>query len=165
MVLNSYRLVKRHAAKQKIAIKEASCELQPIIENVQMNFKLALNQPESSMIDMPNRTNEEYQSESNPSQFQGNLKSESTRISGTAGKLVEGSGEINYHELTLDELQAQLVEVRQQKRNLRSVIRTFENDFFKKSGRQPSKEDRAEHMRTIYLRYKVNFDDIQLYII
>ena len=62
----------------------------------------------------------------------------------------------NFHEMSYEELLIQLRELRQQKRNLRAVLRTFENDFYKKSGRRVEKEDRC-NMSSVYHCYKVSY--------
>ena len=61
----------------------------------------------------------------------------------------------NVHEISYQELMIQLRRSRQQKRNLRSVLRTFEIDFYKKTGHPVEKEDRC-HMSSVYNSYKVN---------
>lgn len=62
----------------------------------------------------------------------------------------------NFHEMSYDELLLHLREMRMQKRNVRSVLRTFENDFYKKTGRRVEKEDRC-NMSSVYHCYKVLF--------
>lgn len=60
----------------------------------------------------------------------------------------------NFHEMSYEELLLHLREMRMQKRNVRSVLRTFENDFYKKTGRRVEKEDRC-NMSSVYHCYKV----------
>ncbi len=60
----------------------------------------------------------------------------------------------NLHEMSLSELSRQLHETRQQKRDLRTVLRNFENDFLKLKGRKVEKEDRI-NMGSVYSSYKV----------
>lgn len=61
----------------------------------------------------------------------------------------------NFHDMSFEELLIQIRLYRQQKRNLRSVLRTFENDFYKKTGRKVEKEDRV-NMKAIYNSYKAS---------
>lgn len=69
----------------------------------------------------------------------------------------------NLHEMSLSELNRQLRETRLQKRSLRTVLRNFENDFFKLMGRKVEKEDRI-NMGSVYSSYKVCLQIIETFI-
>ena len=61
----------------------------------------------------------------------------------------------NLHEMSLSQLNQLLGETRLQKKNLRTVLKDFENDFFKLMGRKAEKEDKV-NMGSVYINYKVN---------
>ncbi|RWS31445.1 protein FAM13A-like protein [Leptotrombidium deliense] len=59
----------------------------------------------------------------------------------------------NLHELPFFELLKEMQETATEKKHLRKVIKTFEEDFQKKMGRKVEKEDRV-HLETVYVNYK-----------
>lgn len=141
-----YRIVKRMVSKQmpsKLGSKD-SAELQPILEHIAMDF-------------------------TSPS----HSKSETITIAGTQsdsiGALEENDSNVcsktcvkdskniqcnNLHEMSLTELNQLLAETRLQKKNLRTVLRDFENEFLKLMGRKVEKEDKI-NMGSVYTNYKV----------
>ena len=149
-------MVKRYAAKtiQKLGSKDANNELQPIIENVQMDFTSPTHQ-----LKIQSEKSDLLKSDHKPSKDRPEERACGT--SQTACKPDESSDNLendkNFHEMTQEELFQHLKQLKQQKRNLRSVLRTFENDFFKKSGRRVEKEDRC-NMSSVYFSYKVIFN-------
>ena len=171
--------MKRYASRilQRLGSKDAINELQPILEHVQMDFKspthsctnieTSTDEPmvesrTSSESDQCNLT-QSKSIESNVSTLtvvtksssSGQVSLESCDMSNSANvieALVDSNK--NFHVMSREELLIQLRECRQHKRNLRAVLRTFENDFYKKTGRRVEKEDRC-NMATVYHCYKV----------
>ena len=159
--LYRYRLVKRHASKlnQKQTPKlDPNTDLQPILEHVQMNFTSPTHQKTVDVIaTVIESMNKEHSTlESQPIKVSDSDQSSATATTCdmTNNSSTSSSKEKNYHIMSQYELMAHLNEYRQQKRNLRSVLRTFENDFYKKTGRHVEKEDRS-NMSSVYASYKV----------
>ncbi|KAH9501783.1 Protein fam13a [Dermatophagoides farinae] len=154
-VYDRYRLVKRHASKlnQKQTPKlDPNTDLQPILEHVQMNFT----SPTHQKTNIPHwNRNRLKVSDSDQS------SATATTCDMTNNSSTSSSKEKNYHIMSQYELMAHLNEYRQQKRNLRSVLRTFENDFYKKTGRHVEKEDRS-NMSSVYASYKTIKGKIKL---
>lgn len=133
-----YRLVKRYASKysqKSISKSDNNNDLQPILENVPMHFAGS----SSTASTMKSSNNDEKSSME--TSLESSSKSNTKSIK-------------NYHCMSRSELIELLQEYRQQKRNLRSVLRTFENDFQKKTGRRVEKEDK-NNMSSVYSCYKV----------
>lgn len=151
-------------------------DLQPIIEHVQMNFISPTHIPKAiSTSDNVKENNEEIVTSSTSMSSYSisdsflrtilNTNSEDTNLltiisetSLEAQNLTSMSNttqpSINFHEMNRTQLAAQLRALKLTKRNLRSVLRTFENDFYKKTGKRVEKEDRC-NMSTVYYVYKV----------
>lgn len=159
-------MVKRYAVRfnQKQNQKVENAELQPIIENVQMNFISPTHQQMSS--------NEKKNTKPTVDKVSNETVSQEMNLTGTAAASAAASSNIgpktcdimnskakNYHVMSHCELLSHLQEYRQQKRNLRAVLRTFENDFYKKTGRRVEKEDRS-NMSSVYTCYKVFSNDL-----
>ncbi|GBM23560.1 Protein FAM13A [Araneus ventricosus] len=60
---------------------------------------------------------------------------------------------INFHELSLSELEAEVTVVRDEKRRLRKLLREFEEQFKKEHGRKAQREDKRA-MEPCYTEYK-----------
>ncbi|KAF7488840.1 Protein FAM13A [Sarcoptes scabiei] len=136
-VYDRYRLVKRYASKysqKSISKSDNNNDLQPILENVPMHFAGS----SSTASTMKSSNNDEKSSME--TSLESSSKSNTKSIK-------------NYHCMSRSELIELLQEYRQQKRNLRSVLRTFENDFQKKTGRRVEKEDK-NNMSSVYSCYK-----------
>ena len=151
--------------------KEANNELAPIIENIQMDFKSPTHCVSSYVSDKTISTSESDNGAGGASDSGG----DATSCSSATPTLLDcppppyfADDSIacditflvsvpiaTYHLMTHEELLAQMRQLHQQKRNIRSVLRTFENDFYKKTGRHVEKEDRC-HMSAAYQSYKVS---------
>jgi len=150
-----YRTVKRLAAKTlppKLGSKD-SVELQPILEHMAMDFT----SPSHSKSELIG--SDEQSSQSPTGAIETNqLSPSSSENNNNKLSVKESSNHMqcnNLHEMSLSELNRQLRETRLQKRNLRTVLRSFENDFFKLMGRKVEKEDRI-NMGSVYTSYKVS---------
>ncbi|XP_027196212.2 protein FAM13B-like [Dermatophagoides pteronyssinus] len=162
-VYDRYRLVKRYASKlnQKQTPKlDQNTDLQPILEHVQMNFTSPTHQ---KTIDALATAIEFIKKDHYRQELQSDLDQSSAIVTtcDTTNNLSTSSKEKNYHIMSYYELMTHLNEYRQQKRNLRSVLRTFENDFYKKTGRPVEKEDRS-NMSSVYSSYKMIKGKIKL---
>lgn len=144
--------MKRYAAKtlQKANSKDVNAELQPIFEHVQMDFTSPTHQPKADSGVSVVKESKQNNGQSNPTN--------STTTTTITDQPPEATpSDRNFHEMSRDDLVAHLHKLRQQKRNLRSVLRTFENDFYKKTGRRVEKEDRC-NMSSVYNSYKVSLE-------
>ncbi|KAI2804944.1 Protein fam13a [Blomia tropicalis] len=157
-VYDRYRLVKRYASRilQRLGSKDAINELQPILEHVQMDFK----SPTHSCSNIETTTDETNVVTKSSSSGQVSLESCDMSNSANVIEALVDSNK-NFHVMSREELLIQLRECRQHKRNLRAVLRTFENDFYKKTGRRVEKEDRC-NMATVYHCYKNTKGKIRL---
>ncbi|EEC12071.1 predicted protein [Ixodes scapularis] len=70
-----------------------------------------------------------------------------------ASGVLEKYNDSNLHELPLDELLQQQQQTKLEKRRLRRLLREFEEDFQKQTGRKVQKEDKAP-MDSVYCEYK-----------
>ncbi|OTF80935.1 FAM13A-like protein, partial [Euroglyphus maynei] len=157
-VYDRYRLVKRYASKlnQKQTPKlDQNTDLQPILEHVQMNFTSPTHHQKT--IDALTTAIESLKSSTDA--VDASTVATTTTCDTTNNST--STKEKNYHIMSQYELIAHVNEYRQQKRNLRSVLRTFENDFYKKTGRHVEKEDRS-NMSSVYASYKTIKGKIKL---
>lgn len=150
-------MVKRYAIRfnQKQNPKVENAELQPIIENVQMNFISPTHQQMSTDVTKDSKQSLDKVFKE-PAVSLENIPEDTATSSNIGQKSCDimNSKAKNYHVMSHCELLSNLQEYRQQKRNLRAVLRTFENDFYKKTGRRVEKEDRS-NMSSVYTCYKV----------
>lgn len=132
-------------------------ELQPILENVAMNFTSPCHSRSGSVSGSENKIGPslELNIEKLPSSTTSLTK---TAILNEATENLKKKPPIitytNLHEQPLSQLLKELQESREEKRHLRRVLRTFEVDFEKKTGRRVEKTDRV-HMEIVYSNYKV----------
>lgn len=61
--------------------------------------------------------------------------------------------EPNLHEMSISELQDELLKSKGEKKRIRRTLRNFEEDFFQKNGRKVQRDDR-EPLQTEYTCYK-----------
>lgn len=148
-------------------------DLAPIIENVQMNFISPTHKPKTLSTSIDEKEPNAETSTSSYSMANSFLRTilntsrEDTNLlamlsdpltddtqASVAGTATTQPAAINFHEMDSAQLATQLRALKLTKRNLRSVLRTFENDFYKKTGKRVEKEDRC-NMSTVYYVYKV----------
>lgn len=140
-----YRIVKRLVAKQtppKHGNKD-SVELQPILEHIAMDFT--------------SPSHSKSQSIATQSACDATVPSTAGAMDDDSKPGVKDSKNIqfnNLHEMSLSELNQLLGETRLQKKNLRTILKDFENDFYKLMGRKAEKEDKV-NMGSVYINYKV----------
>ncbi|RWS12816.1 hypothetical protein B4U79_01083 [Dinothrombium tinctorium] len=133
-IYDRYRVLKRAASRlSSKAVKKDSTELQPILEHVAMNFSSPTGSRKNSL-----------ESEKRQQQQQKTEEESATKKS---------SIHSNLHELPYSELLNEMRKAAEEKKHLRKVIKTFEEDFQKKMGRKVEKEDRV-HLETVYSNYK-----------
>ncbi len=150
-----YRIVKRLVAKSlppKIGSKD-SIELQPILEHIAMDFT----SPSHSKSEQISSSDQQLSDSPVSAIVSYELSGSSTDNNDPKDSVKEWCYQIqcsNLHEMSLSELSRQLRETRQQKKDLRTVLRNFENDFLKLKGRKVEKEDRI-NMGSVYSSYKV----------
>jgi hypothetical protein len=136
----------------KIGSKD-SIELQPILEHIAMDFT----SPSHSKSENILSSNQQLSDSSVSAIVSIELSGSSADNNNPKESVKEWCHQIqcnNLHEMSLSELSRQLHETRQQKRDLRTVLRNFENDFLKLKGRKVEKEDRI-NMGSVYSSYKV----------
>ncbi|XP_054168078.1 protein FAM13A-like [Oppia nitens] len=142
-----YRIVKRMVAKTmppKVGSKE-SAELQPILEHIAMDFTSPSHSKSEAMASI------QITNSSDNTLF-GAITDEMITNS-KSNKELKTIQFSNLHEMSLSELNHLLNETRLQKRNLRTVLRDFENDFMRIMGRKVEKEDKV-NMGSVYSNYK-----------
>ena len=122
-----------------------SVELQPILEHIAMDFTSPSHSKSEGI------TSAQTQSDT---VIGAPEETDSINSSKTSVKDVKNSQCNNLHEMSLSELNQLLSETRLQKKNLRTVLRDFENEFFKLMGRKVEKEDKI-NMGSVYTNYKV----------
>jgi hypothetical protein len=130
-----------------------SIELQPILEHIAMDFT----SPSHSKSENILSSNQQLSDSSVSAVVSNEMGGSSTDNISPKESVQEWCYQIqcnNLHEMSLSELNRQLQETRQQKRDLRTVLRNFENDFLKLKGRKVEKEDRI-NMGSVYSSYKV----------
>ncbi|CAG2102608.1 unnamed protein product [Medioppia subpectinata] len=160
-----YRIVKRMVAKTmpvKHGSKE-SAELQPILEHIAMDFISPSHSKTQVMAcDEHNESNESNEcnepNELTSDLLTGAIDDNDNGLTKSPKTSLKDSKNIqfqcnNLHEMSLSELNQLLAETRLQKRNLRIVLRDFENEFFKIMGRKVEKEDKV-NMGSVYSSYK-----------
>lgn len=150
-----YRNVKRMVGRAPPLAKGKDSELQPILEHVAMNFTSP--QPRSP----PQELEEGLELTPSQSATKENLQealeddyvADKTELVEQASWVLEKYNDSNLHELPLDELLQQQQQLKLEKRRLRRLLREFEEDFQKQTGRKVQKEDKAP-MDSVYCEYK-----------
>ncbi|GFT03924.1 protein FAM13A [Nephila pilipes] len=131
-----YRLTKRLINRN--ASSKDSADLMPILEHETMDFKksdLSKNiNVEKSITSCQPVTDQDSESCE---------KRQKTPI----------TSHINFHELSLSELESEVTVVRDEKRRLRKILREFEDQFKKEHGRKVQREDKRA-MEPCYTEYK-----------
>ncbi|KAL3244664.1 hypothetical protein MRX96_018641 [Rhipicephalus microplus] len=149
-----YRSVKRLVGRNPLA-KGKDSELQPILEHVAMNFTSP--QPRS-----PPQELEEVVDDVTPiSTMAQNEAITDVEEPVTSKKevveqvpmVLDKCSDSNLHELPLAELLKQQQQSKLEKRRLRKLLREFEEEFQKQTGRKVQKEDKAP-MDSVYCEYK-----------
>ncbi|XP_076327187.1 uncharacterized protein LOC143234046 isoform X2 [Tachypleus tridentatus] len=136
--------------------KESATELQPILENVAMNFT----SPERCFTSDQMKGNKSSVTET----FTSNLLPEKDHIcvidhgvsdvpKPTEEFVVSDIKNSNLHELSLSELIQRQRQTRVEKRRLRKILHEFEDGFQHKNGKKAQKEDRIA-VEPIYSEYK-----------
>ena len=127
-----YRAVKRLVGRLASGDADhAGSDLPPILEHVVMTFPSQTSQSRSAVCSSNNDT---------------------SAVNQAAAK----DGEPNLHELPLVELIRLLQQSRQEKRRSKRLIRAFESEFTKSTGRKVEKGDRGT-MTQVYASYKVTY--------
>lgn len=150
-----YRNVKRLVGRAPPLAKGKDSELQPILEHVAMNFTSP--QPRSP----PQELEEGLELMPSMSAIKENLQeapeddcvADKAELVEQASGVLEKYNDSNLHELPLDELLQQQQQTKLEKRRLRRLLREFEEDFQKQTGRKVQKEDKAP-MDSVYCEYK-----------
>ncbi|GFU40363.1 protein FAM13A [Trichonephila clavipes] len=130
-----YRLTKRLINRN--ASSKENADLMPILEHETMDFKKSdvtknINVEQSTSVQI--KTDQDSESSE---------KEQKTPI----------TSHINFHELSLSELEAEVTVVRDEKRRLRKILREFEEQFKKEHGRKVQREDKRS-MEPCYTEYK-----------
>lgn len=154
-VYDRYRSVKRMAVRmihssQSSSSKEvtSSTDLQPIFEHVVMSFPTSSSDPSNTGSLETNKgssfgsSSEETVTELMPRETIASTSQDQPSI------------EQNLHELPLMELLDRMRESRSEKKQLRRLIKTFEEDFTRRQGRKVEKDDRIQ-FEPVYTNYKV----------
>ena len=152
-----YRIVKRILAKMpNKPAKKDSADLQPILEHVAMSFNSPMqSRSEISLLSGGDEQDDRDQQDNDNTSVEQVENQTSIANTGTSTSTVlKKAPTTNLHELPFKELLKQLHDSRQEKRHLRKVIKTFEDDFFNKVGRKVERADRV-HLETVYNNYKV----------
>ncbi|CAN7993800.1 unnamed protein product [Ixodes hexagonus] len=150
-----YRNIKRMVGRAPPLAKGKDSELQPILEHVAMNFTSP--QPRSP----PQELEEGLELTPSISAIKENLEEvpeddlavDKAELVEQASWMLEKYNDSNLHELPLDELLQQQQQLKLEKRRLRRLLREFEEDFQKQTGRKVQKEDKAP-MDSVYYEYK-----------
>lgn len=149
-----YRSVKRLVGRNPLA-KGKDSELQPILEHVAMNFTSP--QPRS-----PPQELEEVVDDVTPISAMAQSEAISDVEEPVTSKkevveqvpmVLDKCSDSNLHELPLAELLQQQQQSKLEKRRLRKLLREFEEEFQKQTGRKVQKEDKAP-MDSVYCEYK-----------
>ncbi|XP_075550655.1 protein FAM13B isoform X1 [Dermacentor variabilis] len=149
-----YRSVKRLVGRNPLA-KGKDSELQPILEHVAMNFTSP--QPRS-----PPQELEEVVDDVTPVSAMAQSEAMSDMEEPVTSKkevveqmpmMLDKCSDSNLHELPLAELLQQQQQTKLEKRRLRKLLREFEEEFQKQTGRKVQKEDKAP-MDSVYCEYK-----------
>lgn len=157
-----YRNVKRIISKSGYQststskVKDSLAELQPILEHVAMDFKTPEHKREnemSSSIAESSQTLSEVVSEDDVPSLEKSTErppENNVKLRNTPSEVQYGS---NLHELPLPELIRRQQYAKIEKHRLRRLLRDFEEQFQKQTGRKLQKEDRIP-MESIYGEYK-----------
>ncbi|CAG2171280.1 unnamed protein product, partial [Oppiella nova] len=143
-----YRIVKRMVAKTVPKGSKESAELQPILEHIAMDFISPSHSKSEAIVSLSETTSELPAGAIDENEISTNSSKSSVKDS----KNIHFQSN-NLHEMSLTELNQLLGETRVQKKNLRTVLRDFENEFFKIMGRKVEKEDKV-NMGSVYSNYK-----------
>ncbi|XP_077504253.1 LOW QUALITY PROTEIN: protein FAM13A [Amblyomma americanum] len=149
-----YRSVKRLVGRNPLA-KGKDSELQPILEHVAMNFTSP--QPRSppqeleEVVEIVTPVSAVAQSEA-ITELEEPVTSKQEVVE-QVSTVLEKCSDSNLHELPLAELLQQQQQSKLEKRRLRKMLREFEEDFQKQTGRKVQKEDKAP-MDSVYCEYK-----------
>ncbi|CAG2171279.1 unnamed protein product, partial [Oppiella nova] len=143
-----YRIVKRMVAKTVPKGSKESAELQPILEHIAMDFISPSHSKSEAIVSLSEPTSELPAGAIDENDISTNSSKSSVKDS----KNIHFQSN-NLHEMSLTELNQLLAETRVQKKNLRTVLRDFENEFFKIMGRKVEKEDKV-NMGSVYSNYK-----------
>ncbi|GIY31471.1 protein FAM13A [Caerostris extrusa] len=133
-----YRLTKRLIVR--FASSKDNADLMPILEHEAMDFKKSdldknIN-VEKEITPIKPKINEDIECDEREPHIS-----------------VSSSTHINFHELSLPELEAEVSVVRDEKRRLRKILREFEEQFKKEHGRKVQREDKRA-MEPCYTEYK-----------
>uniref|UniRef100_A0A2R5L530 Putative gtpase-activator protein n=2 Tax=Ornithodoros turicata TaxID=34597 RepID=A0A2R5L530_9ACAR len=151
-----YRSIKRLAGRPPPMAKGKDSELQPILEHVAMDFTSPQPKSPPQELDVQNEDdlqNLEATTGGSIAPVATNQVSYKAEIVERASSVLEKYDDSNLHELPLKELLQQQQQSRLEKRRLRKLLREFEEDFQKQTGRKVQKEDKAP-MDAVYCEYK-----------
>lgn len=148
-----YRSVKRLVGRNPLA-KGKDSELQPILEHVAMNFTSP--QPRSPPQELEEGV-EAVPSISSLAQSEADMEeavaSSRPELDEPLPMVLGKCSDSNLHELPLAELLQQQQQSKLEKRRLRKLLKEFEDEFQKQTGRKVQKEDKAP-MDSVYCEYK-----------
>lgn len=148
-----YRSVKRLVGRNPLA-KGKDSELQPILEHVAMNFTSP--QPRSPPQELEEGV-EAVPSISSLAQSEADMEeavaSSRLEVDEPLPMVLGKCSDSNLHELPLAELLQQQQQSKLEKRRLRKLLKEFEDEFQKQTGRKVQKEDKAP-MDSVYCEYK-----------
>lgn len=153
-----YRNIKRMAGRAPPLAKGKDSELQPILEHVAMDFTSP--QPKSPPQEQEDQEDKKdiqdilavspERAAALAINVQASSKVETVE---RASSVLEKYDDSNLHELPHQELLKQQHQSRLEKRRLRRLLREFEDEFQKQTGRKVQKEDKAP-MDAVYCEYK-----------
>lgn len=150
-----YRSVKRLVGRAPALAKGKDSELQPILEHVAMNFTSP--QPRSppqeledgeGVVPSVSSVEEKLEEVAEDASI-----ADGAELVEQASWVLEKYNDSNLHELPHDQLLQQQQQSKLEKRRLRRLLREFEEDFQKQTGRKVQKEDKAP-MDSVYCEYK-----------
>lgn len=147
-----YRSVKRLVGRNPLA-KGKDSELQPILEHVAMNFTSP--QPRSPPQELEEGV-EAVPSISSLAQSEADMEeavASKPEVDEPLPMVLGKCSDSNLHELPLAELLQQQQQSKLEKRRLRKLLKEFEDEFQKQTGRKVQKEDKAP-MDSVYCEYK-----------
>jgi hypothetical protein len=163
-VYDRYRSVKRtairmiHSSQSSSKEITSSTDLQPIFEHVVMSFPASSSSSDPSSIKSSNLETKEssFGSSSEETLKESSLTVSEGGVPSTSDSTIQGKPSIeqNLHELPFMELLDRMRQSRIEKKRLRRLIKTFEEDFTRMQGRKVEKDDRI-NFEPVYTNYKV----------